>query len=91
MSVQTVLRHTATTMIATVGVLFILPLLLTGGRLWTATAGHALPYRAWLRLVDVDYSATAFPWSTGGAWTVYAAWSAAATAVAMAAVHRRDQ
>lgn len=86
-----VLRHTATTMIATVGVLFLLPLLLTDGRRWTATAGHALPYRAWLRLVDVDYSATAFPWSTGGAWTVYAAWAAAGTAVATAAVHHRDQ
>ncbi|MEU7073084.1 hypothetical protein AB0B30_29730 [Streptomyces narbonensis] len=33
-----------------------------------------------------------FPWTTGGAWTVYAVWSLAAVAVAVAlvAVHRRD-
>ncbi|WP_274543554.1 MULTISPECIES: hypothetical protein [unclassified Streptomyces] len=32
-----------------------------------------------------------FPWSEAGAWTVYALWALAAGAVAVYAVHRRDQ
>jgi ABC-2 type transport system permease protein len=31
-----------------------------------------------------------YPWTTGGAWTVYAVWSLGAVAVALVAVHRRD-
>jgi hypothetical protein len=47
--------------------------------------------RAWLKLVDVAPGRTPFPWTSGGAWTVYAVWALAATALAIAAVHRRDQ
>ncbi|MFB9461929.1 ABC transporter permease subunit [Streptomyces cinereospinus] len=86
-----VIRHTASTMIISVVVVLVLPLFLTDGRHRSAVAGHALPYRAWLRLVDVDYSPIAFPWSTGGAWTVYAVWAGAACAVAVTSIHRRDQ
>lgn len=85
------IRHTASTMITSVVVLLVLPLFLTDGRHWSAVAGHALPYRAWLRLVDVNYSPTAFPWTVGGAWTVYAVWACAACAVAVTSVHLRDQ
>ncbi|MFE7572926.1 ABC transporter permease subunit [Streptomyces sp. NPDC057539] len=86
-----VIRHTASTMITSVVVILVLPLILTEGRHWSAVAGHTLPYRAWLRLVDVNYSPIAFPWSTGGAWTVYAVWACAACAVAVTSVHLRDQ
>lgn len=86
-----VIRHTASTMIISVVVILVLPLFLTDGRHWSAVAGHTLPYRAWLRLVDVNYSPIAFPWSTGGAWTVYAVWAGAACAIAVTGVHRRDQ
>ena len=86
-----VIRHTASTMIISVVVILVLPLFLTDGRHWSAVAGHTLPYRAWLRLVDVNYSPIAFPWSTGGAWTVYAVWAGVACAIAVTSVHRRDQ
>ncbi|WP_369191555.1 ABC transporter permease [Streptomyces sp. R08] len=86
-----VIRHTASTMIISVVVILVLPLFLTDGRHWSAVAGHTLPYRAWLRLVDVNYSPIAFPWSTGGAWTVFAVWAGAACAIAVTSVHRRDQ
>ncbi len=86
-----VIRHTTSTMIISVVVILVLPLFLTDGRHWSAVAGHTFPYRAWLRLVDVNYSPIAFPWSTGGAWTVYAVWAGAACAIAVTSVHRRDQ
>ncbi|MFF2023154.1 hypothetical protein ACFVW2_15320 [Streptomyces sp. NPDC058171] len=69
----------------------LLPLFLTDGRHWSAVAGHALPCRAWLRLVDVDHAPVAFPWTTGGAWTVYAVWACAAGVTAVIGVHARDQ
>jgi hypothetical protein len=86
-----VIRHTATTMIAAVGVLLVLPIVLTDGRYWSALAGHTLPYRAWLRLADAGNTPTDFPWTNTGAWIVYAAWPLAATLLAVAIVHRRDQ
>ncbi|MEV1025044.1 ABC transporter permease subunit [Streptomyces sp. NPDC050264] len=86
-----VVRHTASTMITSVVVILVLPLFLTDGRHWSAVAGHTLPYRAWLRLVDVNYSPIAFSWSTGGAWTVYTVWAGVACAIAVTSVHRRDQ
>jgi hypothetical protein len=86
-----VIRQTAPTMIATVLAVLVVPLMLTDGRHWSAVAGHATPYRAWLKLVEVAPGQTPFPWTTGGAWTVYAVWALAAAALAIAAVHRRDQ
>ncbi|MFI9115214.1 ABC transporter permease [Streptomyces venezuelae] len=90
MALGAVVRHTAATMITTVGVLLVLPVVLTDGRHWSATAGHALPYRAWLKLVDFRSLPTDFPWTTGGAWTVYVVWILAAAAVAIVGVRRRD-
>ncbi|UCM87951.1 ABC transporter permease subunit [Streptomyces marincola] len=86
------LRGTASAMVATVVCVLLLPLALTDGRHWSAVAGHALPYRAWLRLTDVPYApeATPFPWTVSGAWTVYAGWACAACVLAVAAVRRRD-
>ncbi|QKW10005.1 ABC transporter permease [Streptomyces sp. NA04227] len=86
-----VVRHTAATLIITVVVVLVLPLFLTDGRRWSAVAGHTLPYKAWLRLVDIHYAPPAYPWSTGGAWTVYAVWACAAVVLAVVGVHRRDQ
>ncbi|WP_455362071.1 ABC transporter permease [Streptomyces sp. SYSU K21746] len=86
-----VIRHTAATMTASVVVIFVLPMVLTDGRHWSAVAGHAMPQQAWLRLVAVDHSPTAFPWTTSGAWTVYAVWALAAAALAVTSVRRRDQ
>ncbi|MGW6963725.1 ABC transporter permease subunit [Streptomyces zaomyceticus] len=91
MALGTVVRHTAATMIITVGVVLVLPNILSEDRYWSALAGHAMPFRAWERLVDVGSPTPSdFAWSTGGAWTVYALWVLGAAAVAIAGIRRRD-
>jgi hypothetical protein len=79
--------------VGSVVLLLLLPLVLTDDRHWSAVLAHAMPYEAWLRLVDVPYGdpGTLHPWSVGGAWTVYALWALAGAAVAVTAEHRRDQ
>ncbi|XVQ07353.1 ABC transporter permease subunit [Spirillospora sp. CA-255316] len=93
MALGTVIRQTAPTMIASVGVIVVLPIMVTDDRYWSAVVGHALPFEAWLRLVAVDLTPppTPFPWTIGGAWTVYTVWALAAAALAITSVHRRDQ
>ncbi|MGW5861393.1 ABC transporter permease [Streptomyces sp. NPDC055239] len=91
MALGTVIRQTASTMIAAVVIIVVLPMVFTDGRHWSATVGHAMPHKAWIRLVEVNHQPQGFPWTLGGAWTVFAVWALAATAVAIAGVHRRDQ
>ncbi|NYI06970.1 ABC transporter permease [Allostreptomyces psammosilenae] len=87
-----VIRQVAATVITSVAVVVVLPLVLTDGRHWSAVVGHALPVQAWRRLVEVGTTpATPYPWTTGGAWTVYLAWALLACALAVTTVHRRDQ
>ncbi|HEX2316691.1 MAG TPA: ABC transporter permease [Thermomonospora sp.] len=86
-----VIRLTAPALVASAIVITVLPVAVTDGRYWTAVLGHALPFRAWLRLVAVDPAPTRFPWTTGGAWTVYTLWALAAAALAVTSVQRRDQ
>lgn len=86
-----VIRRTAATMIASVVVLLLLPVTLTDGRHWSAVVSHGMPYEAWTRLVSVPYHPLHYPWTVAGAWTVYALWAAAAVAVTVVGVHRRDQ
>ncbi|MFZ3561309.1 ABC transporter permease subunit [Streptomyces sp. BH055] len=91
MAVGSLIRHTSATMIAVVAVVLVLPLVFTDGRHWSAVAGHATLYQTWLRLVEVAPHHTDFPWTTGGAWIVYAAWALAAAGLAIAGARRRDQ
>ncbi|MEU7241882.1 ABC transporter permease [Streptomyces sparsogenes] len=90
LALGTVLRRTAATMIASVVVVLVLPMVFTDGRHWSAVASHSTLYQAWLRLVAVDYHPPHYPWTVAGAWTVYAAWAVATAVIAVAAVHRRD-
>ncbi|MFD8644549.1 ABC transporter permease [Streptomyces zaomyceticus] len=91
LALGTVVRHTAATMITTVGVVLVLPNILSEDRYWSALAGHAMPFRAWECLMDIGAPAPSdFAWSTGGAWTVYALWVLGSAAVATAGVRRRD-
>ncbi|MFE1500603.1 ABC transporter permease, partial [Streptomyces albidoflavus] len=85
-------RHTAATIVTLTGVLLLLPALVDGDSRWSAVFLHALPQSAWKRLTEVGESPVPveYPWTTGGAWTVYAVWSIAAVAVALVAVRRRD-
>ncbi|WP_329038537.1 ABC transporter permease [Streptomyces sp. NBC_01725] len=91
MAIGSVIRHTSATMIAAVAVILVLPIVFTEGRHWSAVAGHATLYQAWLRLVEVGPRRTDFPWTTGGAWTVYAVWTLTAAVFAVTSAQRRDQ
>ncbi|MGY0059016.1 ABC transporter permease [Streptomyces sp. LZ34] len=91
LALGTVVRQTAGAMIASFLVLLVLPMVLTDGRHWSATASHATVLQAWRRLVAVDYKVLHYPWTIGGAWTVYAVWALAAAAITVGSVHRRDQ
>ena len=91
MAIGSVIRHTSATMIASVVVILVLPLVFTDGRHWSAVAGHATLYQAWFRLVEVGSPQTDFPWTTGGAWTVYAVWALTAAILAVTSAQRRDQ
>ncbi|MEV4037331.1 ABC transporter permease [Streptomyces umbrinus] len=91
MALGTLIRHSAATMTANVVILLLLPLVFSADRHWAAVVDHALPTGAWIRLVDVDQQAVAYPWTLTGAWTVYAVWALAAAAVAVTSVQRRDQ
>ncbi|MEU2026291.1 ABC transporter permease [Streptomyces sp. NPDC016469] len=90
----TVIRHTGTSIVACVAVLLLLPMLLSDRRHLTAVLRHTLPLSGWERLRDGALAQGApelYPWSEAGAWTVYALWALVAAAVAVCAVHRRDQ
>ncbi|ADI07506.1 hypothetical protein SBI_04386 [Streptomyces bingchenggensis BCW-1] len=91
LALGTVIRQTAGTMIASVLVLLVLPMVFTDGRHWSAVASHGTLYQAWRRLVAIDYRPLHYPWTISGAWTVYAVWVAAAVAITVVGVHRRDQ
>lgn len=97
LALGTVIRHSAAAVVSGVVLLMVLPIIMTDGQYLPAVIGHATPFRAWVRLIDINYSATgpfpptAYTWTITGAWIVYAAWALVATAVAVIAVHRRDQ
>ncbi|MGW7361371.1 ABC transporter permease subunit [Streptomyces sp. NPDC054802] len=89
----TLIRHGAGAVVGSVVLLLLVPMALGDDRPWSAVLAHAMPYEAWSRLGDIPYdaAAVAHPWSTGGAWTVYAVWALAAAAVAVTTVDHRDQ
>lgn len=91
MALGTLVRHAATTMGAVFAALVLLPALLTDDRRWTAVLSHALPLNAWDRLAQPGGPPDLYPWTAGGAWTVYGVWALAAAAITMTAVGRRDQ
>ncbi|MEV8348272.1 ABC transporter permease [Streptomyces niveus] len=94
MAIGVLLRHGGAAIVTVVVVLLVVPLVFADDRHWAAVVDHALPSSAWMRLVDVRYDpgmGIPFPWTVGGAWTVFALWALGAAAVAVFAVPRRDQ
>lgn len=86
------IRHAASTVVATTLVLIVLPSFLDDRRPWTAALKHAMPTSAWDRLVTPEAMArrTAYPMTIAESWIVLASWPAVALLVAMAVVHKRD-
>ncbi|MEE1741688.1 ABC transporter permease [Streptomyces sp. BE147] len=91
LALGTLVRHGAGSVVTSVVVLLLLPMVIGDRRYITAVLAHGLPLSAWTRLTDVRHAPVPFPWTNAGAWTVYAVWALAAGAVAVTAVHRRDQ
>lgn len=93
LAIGTLIRHTGGSVVGCVVVLLLLPMVLSERRHLTAVLQHALPFSAWERLVSsqTQRSHDLFPWTAGGAWTVYALWALVAAVVTVLAVHRRDQ
>lgn len=91
MALGTLLRHMGSTLVATVAALLVLPMVVSPDRYWSALIAHSLPYPAWRRLTEPGAHFGPYPWSEGGAWTVYAVWALAAVAVTVFSVNRRDQ
>ncbi|MFE0173487.1 hypothetical protein ACFWZ2_14305 [Streptomyces sp. NPDC059002] len=91
LALGTLLRHAGSGVVATVVLLILLPLVLNDDRRWSAAAGHRLPCKAWLRLVETGGAAQSpYPATTGGSWLVLALWPLGAAAVAVFAGDRRD-
>jgi hypothetical protein len=94
-----VTRRSAAAVISTVLILQMLPIVVTDSRHWSAVIDHALPFSAWMRLVDTLYDpngtayghAAAHPWTITGAWTVYTLWALGAAALTVISTHHRDQ
>ncbi|WP_327174811.1 ABC transporter permease subunit [Streptomyces sp. NBC_01335] len=92
MGIGAVLRHAGTSVAAGVVLLLLAPFLFSEDHHWSAVLNHALPLRAWSRLTEIPFTPrTAYPWTSAGAWIVYAAWALGAAAVAGTAVRRQDQ
>ncbi|WUS99046.1 ABC transporter permease subunit [Streptomyces sp. NBC_00708] len=94
LALGTVIRHTGASVMACVVVLLLLPMVLSDRRHVTAVFRHTLPFSAWDRLTGgalPQPPPELFPWAEADAWTVYVLWALAAGAVAVCAVHRRDQ
>nr|BCD33685.1 ABC transporter permease [Streptomyces violaceusniger] len=91
MALGAVFRQAGTTLVASVATLFVLPLVFSDGKHWSAVIDHALVLTAWSRPTEFGPSSVRYPWTTGGAWIVYAVWALAAAGLTVAVVHRRDQ
>ncbi|MEV0124521.1 ABC transporter permease [Streptomyces sp. NPDC050703] len=90
MALGALLRHVGAALVAVFALLLLLPGMLGDDRHWTAVAGHATPYQAWLRLAEAGEATARYPWTAAGAWLTLALWSLAAAAVTVGTVDRRD-
>jgi ABC-2 type transport system permease protein len=96
MALGALIRTTAATIITVTLGLVILPMAMNDDKYWAAMLAHTMPRVAWGRLTELEpgsgpYTVSHYPWTAGGAWTVYAVWAATSILVAIISVQRRDQ
>ena len=91
-AVGAIVRHSAAAVAGTIVIVQVLPLFIHDDSHLPAVIAHALPFQAWNRLVAIPFNpvASAYPWTTTGAWTVFAVWAFVAAILAVTAVYRRD-
>jgi len=95
MGVGALIRHTATTIVTSTALLFLVPRLLDSRRYhWVAVLHDAMPASAWDRLTETAaetaVNMTRFPPTISGSWAAFALWSLAAAVATVLSVHRRD-
>lgn len=92
LAVGSVVRHSASSIVGTVVVLMLLPVLLTREYAWWEAIERSLPHSAWYHLSAEQLAGPmpGTPATNAGAWTVYALWAATAAAVTILTVDRRD-
>jgi hypothetical protein len=92
MGIGALIRHSATTIVATVLVLMMAPLLIQSNHEhWVIVVHRTMPLIAWDRLTEPG---TASPYdhlpTLTGAWIIYAAWALIGAVLAVVVVDRRD-
>ncbi|MFD3533826.1 ABC transporter permease [Streptomyces sp. NPDC058664] len=94
MAVGATVRHAAGSVVAVILLLLLLPALFQGERYrWVKEIGNAMPFSAWERLVtnpERAHDPGKYPLTVTEAWIVYGAWAAAAVAITVLVVRRRD-
>lgn len=93
LAVGSVLRHSASSVVGTVVVLILLPVLWNARHGWWAAVMRALPHTAWYRLSAEQLAGDMngrVPATDARAWAVYAAWAVVAALIAVLATDRRD-
>ncbi|GAA2446062.1 ABC transporter permease [Actinomadura vinacea] len=90
MAAGAAVRHAAPTLVVVFVILFVPPAAFGAGGRWSAVVAHTLPLNAWERLGQAVQDAVPYPWTTGGAWTVYAVWALACVLITLVGVQRRD-
>lgn len=92
LAIGSVVRHSASSIIGTVVVLMLLPVLLTSKDAWAEAVERSLPHSAWYHLSAEQLAGPmrGFPATNAAAWAVYALWAVAAVTVAILAINRRD-
>lgn len=85
-------RHGATTMVASAFVLLMLPMFFGSREPWAERVRNMMVQSAWQRLVTLHgWGPDAYGGATvAGAWTVFAVWPLVAVALALFVVRRRD-
>ncbi|GAA2304079.1 ABC transporter permease [Streptomyces kunmingensis] len=86
------LRHGATTMVASAFVLLMLPMFFGSSEPWAERVRNMMVQSAWQRLVTLyGWGPEAYGGATvAGAWAVFAVWPLIAVALALFVVRRRD-
>ncbi|WP_238323880.1 ABC transporter permease [Salinispora pacifica] len=90
MAIGVLVRHSFGTLSTFVLAFMLLPLALSERLYATAVLGHLTPYRAWMRIADIEFGSQPYPWTASGAWTVYAVWAVLAAILTVVVAQRRD-
>ncbi|GLZ79969.1 hypothetical protein Afil01_47760 [Actinorhabdospora filicis] len=92
MAIAAILRGLAASIVTTIGVTLLAPVLMNSQRDWVIRVQNLFPISAWRRLSNIDPDGSSWfrpaELTVGGAWMVYAVWVVAAIVVGVLVVRR---